>query len=597
MEKRQSRLFRWFENLNIIPKMISVYFLGMFVLLIFLSLFLIITANRYAVDALTEESWTDIEYCETLIQKEQEDLIGIAEYFCISSDVQNMLHDSNSGLDVEPGSGYMAALQMRSYILSTVLYNLDGEPVMYMSIDGSAYPVRQTPENAIFTSLISDNRNYGWSFIDKNSSSFMERDHSPKLCLWYSVKDNRTRQPIGVIAVSIDTRKLLSVGFRYQLLYDTMIILSSDGQSVFCSPKNEIQLSEEARAALSSYVTANSGNHHGASIMTLDGTRYRVCYGHVADTPLFIFSINRYQPLVWNRITVFVYAIFAVIVCGILSIPMIALCSTWITKPVRKLSASMEEFMNGDESVRVSITGKDEIGRMGRVFNKMVVQQQELLETNYKVKIREQQARLEMQQEQINPHFLYNMLHSIQWMALKKNDREIANAAYALGNFFRLSLSNGQHIITIGQEFDLVRHYLYLQSIRFPDLINYTIDIDNNEKLSQALVPKLIIQPLVENSIIHGMKSSETPLTIRMSCRSNEDFTRLVLTVEDDGLGIPEDVLPQLPDRLEMEGSRFALKNVSTRLNLLYAGDYSFDFSNRPEGGACVRIETPIKFE
>ena len=141
-----SRAYQWFQNLNIKTKMILVYFSGMAVLLLTLSLSLIFAANASAQESLIQESWASIEYGNTLIEKEQEYLTGIAEYFCISSDVQSMLRGSNAGLETTPSSELMAALQTRFYILSTVLYNCAGKPVMYMSIDGSHSPAAQSAE-------------------------------------------------------------------------------------------------------------------------------------------------------------------------------------------------------------------------------------------------------------------------------------------------------------------------------------------------------------------------------------------------------------------------------------------------------------------
>ena len=302
----------------------------------------------------------------------------------------------------------------------------------------------------------------------------------------------------------------------------------------------------------------------------------------------------------WGESQLAVYAVLSIFACILMMIPVLLLCSTWITKPIKKLTASMESFMYGNDSIRTSITGKDEIGRMGQIFNQMVHNQQELLENSYRAKIREQAAELDMQQAQINPHFLYNMLHSIQWIALRKKDTEIANIAYAMGPFFRVSLSRGKSVITVSQEFDLIKYYLYLQNFRFPDLITYAID--NDDGVQNAIVPKFIIQPLLENSIIHGMKNSQTPLHIQLTCRRSEDGTRLVIVIEDNGKGIDPVILPQLPVLSESaetskSGSRFALKNINTRLNLMFNGDYSFSFANRSEGGARVSIDMPLTFD
>ena len=595
-----AKLRRWFNNLSINLKMVTVYSVSMSMLFLIFTLFLMLAANQFSQNTLQLESWRTIDYGNTLIEKEQEYLIGIAEYFCISSDVQNMLRNSNLGLPVEPTNELMSALRTRSYILSTVLYNQDGLPIMYMSIDYSHSPVSQAhAEGTAFFDLMSGNRNYAWEFIDRNDTTFMERDNSPKLCLWHVVEDTRTMLPIGVIAVSLDTRKLLGSNTRPERFYDSLILLDSNGRNVFCSTNNPVQLSMDACRQLSQLVHQESGNKFGSSVQLLDGKKYHVFYGQIVSTDLCSYLLVPYQLLMWDESQIAVYAILGVLICILMMIPVLLLCSTWITKPIKKLTASMESFMYGNDSIRTSIIGKDEIGRMGQIFNQMVHNQQELLEKSYKSKIREQAAELDMQQAQINPHFLYNMLHSIQWIALRKKDTEIANIAYAMGHFFRVSLSRGKNVITVSQEFDLVKYYLYLQNFRFPDLISYSID--NDDTVQNAIVPKFIIQPLLENSIIHGMKSSQTPLHIRLSCQRSQDRSRLIIVIEDNGKGIDPAILPQLPvlsesAEISKSGSRFALKNINTRLNLMFNGNFSFSFQNRPEGGARVSIDMPLIF-
>lgn len=592
--------YTWFHNLSIRIKMISIYFFCMLVLMLTLSAFVIIVSNKAALEELERESRSSIDYGNTLIEKEKEYMSGIAEYFSVSSDVQNMLRVSNMGQYAAPTEEFLAALQRKMYILSTVVYNQNGEPIMSMSIDNSEEALPQSTVDSPFARVISGEQNYEWSFVDKDEDSYMKRDNTPKLCLWYLIKDNRTTKPIGVVAVTMDTRKLIGTDSQPEPLRDSLIILESSGRSVFCSLDNPVQLSDEAREVLAEWMEEEDGNKFGTTVKKLDGTQYLVSYGRVGATDLYTFYLVPHQIMLWNNIQITTYVLLGILLCVILMLPMFWLCSHWITKPVTKLASSMERFINGDDTIRVSIDGKDEIGRLGQMFNTMVESQQQLVEKNYKAKIREQEAELDMQQAQINPHFLYNMLHSIQWMALKKKEMEIANIAYALAHFFRVSLSRGVSVITVEQEFDLVKYYLYLQNFRFPNLIEYVIE--NDASIQAAKVPKFIIQPLLENSIVHGMKDNNTPLHIKIVCRPDEERKRLVISIEDDGKGIAPDVLPLLPDQLEHSanaktGSRFALKNIGTRLKLMYHGDYIFRFYNCTDGGAGVYIETPLIFE
>lgn len=587
-----------YNNLSVQYKLVVVSFCCIGVALLLLTMLLIFLFNNSTHQNLEERMLNTIDYSCVLIEKEQQYLYGIAEYYAISPEVQELLHRDVAEETAAPDSQILDMVKARMYVLSTVFYNADGEPVEWMSIDGSKRPLSQTGEDTPYYQLMHGGVSQQWQYITDHDPSFMELDNSPKLCLWKLIKDNKSMRPLGVVAISIDTRKLISSGSVPTSLYNSILVLDGNGDIAFRDVTNPYSPSEEANREMIAQIRQR-GDKRGVTRCRLDGKEYRVAYSRLASTDLFIVLPNEYEFFVWNQNTVAIYVLISILISLLLTLPMLFIGSRWVVRPLRKLYNSMKDFMNGNEYSQVCLSYDDEIGKLGKLFNQMVVQNRELIENNYKSKIREQTAELDMQQAQINPHFLYNMLHAIQWMALKQHEQKIANVAYALSQFFRFSLSRGASVITLAQEFELVRYYLYLQNFRFPDMIEYTIDVDNS--LQTAKVPKFIIQPLLENSIIHGMKDHTTVLHLSIRCATNAQRDRLIIEILDDGIGIDPQILPLLPCRTPegnttKSGSRYALRNIDQRLDLMYHHDYQFRFFNNPTGGAGVYIETPLVF-
>lgn len=188
----------------------------------------------------------------------------------------------------------------------------------------------------------------------------------------------------------------------------------------------------------------------------------------------------------------------------LLSLPLVLFASLLIIRPIRKLLAAMHSFENGNFDSSISFHYRDEIGQLGNGYNEMVKSLAELIDRVYVLQIREQEAELNALQSQINPHFLYNTLDSIYWKTLAKGETEIAEMVWTLSNLFRTSLNKGNRYVTVDHEFQFLEQYLRLQQLRYGSKITYQIDLAENAKT--LFIPKLILQPIVENAIYHCLE-------------------------------------------------------------------------------------------
>lgn len=248
-----------------------------------------------------------------------------------------------------------------------------------------------------------------------------------------------------------------------------------------------------------------------------------------------------------------------------------------ITRPIVKLRSLMKRAENGDLTVRFNSRFNDEIGELGLSFNHMIDRIDRLIHMVYIEQRNKRNAELKSLQEQIKPHFLYNTLDTISWMAREYSAADIVHLVDALTNMFRVGLSQGRDIISLGDEIRHVSNYLYIQKTRYREKLNYEIDID--ERLHRCRVPKLILQPLVENSIYHGIKEKRGPGKIRITAEIPEEGGVLCLRVWDNGAGIPPDRLAQLNRALSAPASSeekpsFGLFYVAERIRLSYGAGF-----------------------
>jgi two-component system sensor histidine kinase YesM len=219
---------------------------------------------------------------------------------------------------------------------------------------------------------------------------------------------------------------------------------------------------------------------------------------------------------------------------------------------------------------------------------------QKLIEENYSSKLINKEAQLKNLQDQLNEHFLYNTLDSIHWLARKENAEQASQMVFALANFYRISLSAGHDIIPVRDVVQMIRNYLYIQKLRMQEVINYTIICAPS--LEDTLMPKGLLQPLVENALVHGLKSLNRPGEIRVVLE--DIFPCMRVTVADNGRGFTKEKLRQIQDQLESPDSfrdqSFALKTVQSQLRLYYNSGNSVHIETAPEKGAIIWFEAPI---
>ena len=305
-----------------------------------------------------------------------------------------------------------------------------------------------------------------------------------------------------------------------------------------------------------------------------------------------VFSMDE----VMSSVNTIVYILFTCVIISLVLVVIVSFkFSRTLTNPIFKLKRLMKQAESGDLTVRFNFQHNDEIGELGQSFNHMIARIDQLIQMVYVEQENKRTAEMKSLQEQIKPHFLYNTLDTISWMARDYDAEDIVRLVDALTNMFRIGLSHGKDIITVKEEITHVSNYLYIQKIRYKDKLNYVIHVD--ESLYAVEVPKLILQPLVENAIYHGVKAKRGGGTITIT--GVPEGENLVFTVQDDGAGMLQEKVEELNRRMSErsvldEKKSFGLFYIRERIQLCYGKGYGVHVESTLGEGTRVTITLPL---
>lgn len=268
--------------------------------------------------------------------------------------------------------------------------------------------------------------------------------------------------------------------------------------------------------------------------------------------------------------------------------------SEWITAPVKKLDQAVKELEAGQENVSFDVGGPYEVEHLSHSIRSMVSTMRHLMDDIIRQEEQKRRSELDVLQSQINPHFLYNTLDSVVWMTENGRTQDAVVMITALARFFRISLSRGSNIIPIADELEHARHYLTIQKMRYKNKFSATITAEDGVEHLYTL--KLIVQPILENAIYHGMAYADGDGEI--SIRAFLEEGDVLIEVADNGPGMPEEVVEQLlspngPAANSSKGSGIGFRNVHRRIQLTFGSRYGLTISSEPDAGTTVRIRLP----
>ncbi|QYR23918.1 sensor histidine kinase [Paenibacillus sp. sptzw28] len=415
-------------------------------------------------------------------------------------------------------------------------------------------------------------------------------------------KDNEVISAVRAI-VDPDTQKVMGVvliDLKLRVISETVqdVRLGKTGYLMVVDDKGQ-QIYVPGQIGIRSIPTAwLQGQPSGNFARTVNGRNLEFIF-RVSTftnwTTLAVFSSEESAPEV-RKIRLYLGS-FVFLVCILGTTASFAL-SRSISRPIHRLTNFMYRAESGDLTSRFWGDGLDEVGMLGRSFNRMLTKINDLIGLAERQERQKRNAELRSLQAQIKPHFLYNTLDTIHWMARKQGAEDVSEMVESLARLFRIGLSNGSEYIPLAEELEHSKSYLQIQRIRYKDKLGYTLELDPD--ISHHRVLKVILQPIIENAIYHGIKERRGPGHITV--KAARDQGRIVMTVADDGVGMNAEKLQSLREKLkrapdaqpELERSGYGLVNVQARLQITFGSEYGISVESERGVGTTVTLVHPI---
>lgn len=397
---------------------------------------------------------------------------------------------------------------------------------------------------------------------------------------------NGSDVPDGVVLVDIRHDMIEQLVNRVSIGEEGFLYVVDDNDIVY-TPSSTIVY----RIDKDSYQRENMDT----DLVTICGREYFIANNYSTYSGWRVVGVVPYSEFSASIYPVYHVLSICLIICLTLVCVVSISVSSSVTRPISKLSRLMEKAEEGDFSVRFSAMHRDEIGVLGSSFNHMLEHIDELIHELYEEKQIRLEAQLKSLQEQIKPHFLYNTLDTISWMARAQGAMDVVHLVDALTNMFRVGLSSGRDYITLREEKSHVTNYLYIQKVRYQDRLQYAIEIP--EEYDQFVVPKLILQPLVENAIYHGIKRKRTSGLIRVTAQAEGSI--LYLRVWDDGAGMSPERLAHILEKQTNPGrdkkGGFGLSYIEERIRLSYGTGYGIHIESEEGSFTEVTVSLPLQ--
>ena len=302
----------------------------------------------------------------------------------------------------------------------------------------------------------------------------------------------------------------------------------------------------------------------------------------------WVFYFYKSQDAISGSVRrLFLEEIPLIIACGFIILFLGLSFSRIFTRKIEELTKNMDQVNHGSREVTVSSDSEDEVGILINSFHNMMDEINRLIDEVYVNKIALKEYELKALQAQINPHFLYNTLSMMNWMAIRSNQMEISKVTLALSTFYRTALSKGEDVVTVENCIQNMQAYLEIQLTMHDN--NFTVDWDIDPTIKNEKMPKLLLQPVVENAIEHGIDEKEDgDKKLFLSFRGNGDDVEI--TVRDNGMGMPQEKAETL---VTYQAKGYGLKNVNDRIRLLYGEKYGIQIFSAPDEGTTVVMRFP----
>lgn len=476
-------------------------------------------------------------------------------------------------------NSYTYGMEM-AFEYGNILFYIDDSFPVVNSYSGRYRPLALAKETAWYEILEKNNGRPTWVSFQED---IYDKGHSYVAItrkLWDQEDFSRD---MGVLAVRMEREALeemLIGSVQQQIIY----LKTTQGQTIAANVPEE-----ELAALLSGEEGKNGTGDRDFKEISINNVRYLTRSQLLDGTDAYLVSmvpqcVMEEEVLEMNMGMGFLY----LLVCAVVWIAFVPIIRS-VTGRMRLLQNQMIQIQDGIiRKLDVEEGNRDEIGQLITHYNEMVDKVEELMREQYVLGQEKAGAELKALQSQINPHFLYNTLDMINWMAQKNEIDNIHNIVQSMSRFYRLILSKGKDVVSIADEVKLCGAYMEIQKRRYRGRIRYEAEVE--EEIMDCLIPKITLQPFLENAVIHGINEKENARGAVILNGWMEDG-RITLSVTDDGVGMHG----QKRESKDGGGSHYGMTNIAERLRLFYGEEIPLQVESSPGVGTCVIINIPVR--
>jgi len=470
-------------------------------------------------------------------------------------------------------------IMQNQYIYNTILYV---ENTTFPDAWNGIYHMDRIKENERFRMLLEEDKKMEMWYPIHDSQDSKEKVFSfaRKLISFSEMK------VIGILEIEISNKVLFKDLYKDKELVEYYLVLDDKGDVVSTNtPSSFLDNLMPRLVANQKNVDVIDGvlefENQRFLVSTVPINRIRCSLVGISPLTNFMVDNSDYRFIILAVITA------SLILFGII----IHFVSNRLTKRLKILVKALKSMRNDNINIKIPVVSRDEIGELAESFNLMTDRIYDLIERVYKAQIMEKEYELKALEAHVNPHFLYNALSTISWMARKINAENIDNMAFLLSKFYRLVLSKGNSVITVKDEINHLKAYVEIEKTRFGDLFQVIFHVDK-ESLDCKMI-KIILQPIVENSIKHGLAPKDYRGTIIVKVKQDREY--LYFTVIDDGIGIDSHVLDSLNkgEVLSKRESGYGIRNIRERIKAVYGEKGQINIFSRPGVSCTVNITIP----
>ncbi len=408
------------------------------------------------------------------------------------------------------------------------------------------------------------------------------------LSLYRQLNDiNNLTRRLGIIRIDLSEREINRI-YRDIQLGETGYVFITNKDGVILSHSNAEMINKNIRNE-ELFKKVFSGEN-GFYREKYSGQDMLVTYYESNIQDMTYISVVPFKEITRELNTSLKVTLSIVAVVIALAFVALSLLTMKITKPIKKMTVLMKKVEQGNLDVLINTDRKDEIGTLGRSFNSMTRKLKILIEEVYKIQLSRKEAELRTLQAQINPHFLYNTLDVIYWTSRLENAPRTGEIVSALAKLFKLGLNKGSEITTIKKEVEHVQSYLTIQKYRYDEIPEFRVDVD--ESILEHSTIKLILQPFVENALVHGI--AEMGGRGRVEILGRDQGKNICFEVIDNGKGMEEDRIREIfEENFESDQKGYGVRNVQKRIKLYFGQDYGVEISSKTASGTKAVITIP----